>query len=262
MPKWTAISSEAHAAHYWTPRQNYAFAASMQVAEIFTQELSSLLPYYAFGFTTNPQNNSFQLVALLSLGGDKNLYIDKQEQWWCKEVPASVQSYPFSVASGPEGERVICIEESHLTLESNNYPLYNADESLTERVSSLVEALSKMDADRQQTQEAVNALSMADVIEPWTLTVNGGESEGGTTIKGLYRINETAFIALSRADFNKLRASGALVLAYAQLFSINQLGQLGKRADLRAKHIEHEVESSKHVESIFDSGGTLNFDNI
>jgi SapC len=262
MPKWTALSSGEHAAHYWRPRENYAFAASMQVIEIFMQELSLLLPYYAFGFTINPQNKKFQMVALLSLGGEKNLYIDKQEQWWCKEVPAALQSYPFSVASGPQDERVICIDESHLTLEPNENPLYNSAETLSEKVVSVVEALSKMDADRQRTQNAVDALATAELIESWPLTVNGGESEGGTTIAGLYRINEAALNELARSDFNKLRASGALVLAYAQLFSTNQIRQLGERAELRARHLEHEAQSSKHVDSLFDSGGTLNFDNI
>jgi hypothetical protein len=60
--------------------------------------------------------------------------------------------------------------------------------------------------------------------------------------------------------FSGLRQNGALGLAYAQLFSMNQVSRLGELAKLHARQAQQSQEPD--VDQLFGSDDTLHFDNI
>jgi hypothetical protein len=61
-------------------------------------------------------------------------------------------------------------------------------------------------------------------ITPWPLTVSIDNQP--QTIGGLYRIDEEKLNSIDDESFLKLRKSGALSLAYMQLFSMGRIGVL------------------------------------
>lgn len=256
MTQWIAVSRTEHADSHWRPRQGFGFAADLQVVAILIAELSKLLPHYVLGFVRN--GDQYQPVALVGLGGERNLYVNKENKWLCTYVPATLRGYPFTLADNDSGEPILCINESQLTEDQTAPPLFDSDGNLTSRTTHIFDFLGQCHANRILTQAACAALESCELIEPWPFTINRGENNEPLAINGLCRINEQALNALDGRQFAELRKSGATALAYAQLFSRNQIDQLAQRAEYIGKEIEST--SSRDLDDFFQDGGSLNLD--
>ena len=234
MTSWTAISPAEHADSRWLPRKDFAFAANKQLVEIFVGELKTVLHYYAVGFVK--QDEAYQLVALVGVEKDRSLYVDLNNEWTCEYVPASLRGYPFMLADSErqEDEKVLCIDQDYLTDDSDAVRLFKADGEQDDSITETLNFFVKCDQDRRTTQAACQALADAGVIEAWPLNVARGDDENSLSIEGFYCINEAKLNSLDTAVFAGLRETGAFHLAYAQLFSMNQLTQLSRRSEYLA----------------------------
>lgn len=258
MISWTAISRTEHAEKGWLPRNGFSFAAQQLVVEVLVAELSTLLPHYAFGFTK--PRDKFQFIALLGLGGERNLYVNAEQKWLGQLVPAALRGYPFTLADNTESsDRILCIDEDHLTDDADANPLFDEEGNLAPAITEMLKFLNQCDNNRKQTQAAVDMLAEAGVIGPWPLSINRGEDLEPISIEGLYRIDEEVLNTLSRTAFAGLRKFGALALAYAQLLSQNQLSQLAQRADYLGAQ-QAKLDAQQGVTGLFEDEGSLNFD--
>lgn len=263
MTSWAVITHSDHSDKRWHPRQAFKYAVTQNTADVLLPELSSLLPHYTLCFIQ--QGEKYKLIALLGLGGDRNLYVNQENYWMCHYVPATLRSYPFTLADNSEtGEKIFCIEESHITDDSDAtaFAFFDSDNNMAPETAIAFNFLSQCEASRVQTQAACNALAEAGVIEPWKLNIKRGENdEEPIALEGLYCINEIALNEVYMPVLVRLRELGALPLAYAQLFSINQFAQLGLRADYAAQQQE-KAGSSLDLSGMFEEGGSLNFDSL
>lgn len=260
MTTWTAVSRNEHSSSHWKPRHGFEFFAEKQVVPIMLAELSKLLPHYAMGFVKN-DDDEYEAIALIGLGGERNLYINKDSQWLCSYVPAHLRGYPFALLNDTSGEKILCIEGSHLSDNETLPRLFREEGELYSRVSEILGFLKQCELNRQQTEVAVAALASAGLIESWPLSIGRGEGEEPLTVNGLHRINEKELNLLDADRLAELRKTGALALAYAQLFSIAQIDQLTLRAEHLAKASKTAL-SSKGLDNLFSSEdyGSLNFD--
>lgn len=256
MTQWIAVSRTEHADSHWRPRQGFGFAADLQVVAILMAELSKLLPHYVLAFVRNGEQ--YQPVALVGLGGGRNLYINKEDKWLCTYVPATLRGFPFTLADNDSGEQILCINGSQLTDDPTAPLLFESDGNLTSRAASIFDFLVQCHTNRIATQAACAALESCELIEPWPFTINRGDNLEPLGINGLYRINERALNELDGSQFADLRSSGATALAYAQLFSRNQIDQLTQRAEYIGREIESS--SSQDLDEFFQDGGSLNLD--
>jgi hypothetical protein len=64
-------------------------------------------------------------------------------------------------------------------------------------------------------------------------------------VTGLYRIDEAVLNALENEDFLTLRQSGALLVADAQLLSMNQIAVLKQLAQIQTQFHEPDVVSMR-----------------
>lgn len=260
MSSWIPVSRTEHAQSYWKPRQGYEFAAAKQVVPVMLAELSRLVPNYVLGFVRD-ENENFKAVALVGLGGDRNLYITPDSKWLCEYVPAALRAFPFTVLKSTDGNNVFCIQSDHLSESTEHERLLDDDGELGVRTAETYKFISHCELNRNQTAEACEALAQAAIIEPWPISVSRGEGEEPRMINGLHRINEEALNELDAENLAGLRVSGALLLAYAQLFSMAQLDQLTRRAEYLSKSTA-QTSSSADMANLFssDDSGSLNFD--
>jgi hypothetical protein len=180
----------------------------------------------------------------------------------CSVVPAAFRGYPFILLTNSESaEKVLCIDEGYLSEDSNDTALFQEDGELDPSTDGVLNFLNKCDYNRGLTQKACDSLAEANIIEPWPLKISAADDEEGVPIEWLYRINEPALNSLSRSALAGLRSSSALPLAYAQLFSMNQLKLLSERAKLHDLQIA-QVDSNQEISRIFEDEGSLNFDGI
>jgi len=255
MPQWIAVSRTEHADRYYQPRQGYGFASEQAATPILQAELSKLLPHYTLAFV--PQGLGYQAVALLSLDGQKNLYVHSDGRWLGTYVPASLRGYPFTLANTEDSKTVLCVDQSQLSSESGG-ALFNADGELNEPVARTLDFLQQCEKNRQVTAAATQALAEAGVIEAWPLKLNTAEGQEPVPVNGLYRINEQALNNLDDDAYAKLRG-GPMALAHAQLFSMSQLNQLTDRVKFHDKHTAGK-EDPVDLEDLFgDDDDDLSF---
>jgi len=253
MPEWIALSRSEHAAKRYLPRDGYAFAANQPVASVLLAELAKLLPHYAMGFIE--QGGGYQPVALLSLDGQRNLYLAPNGKWLGTYVPAALRGYPFTLANTEDGQKALCLDQAHLS-DDRGEPLFDDDGNLGQSVARTLEFLQQCDRNRQVTLASAQALADAGVIEPWPLQVARGDEQEPLKVGGLYRIDEKALNALEADAYAALRG-GPMALAHAQLFSMGQLNQLTERVRF---HQESQAEPPESLDELFGGDDDLTFD--
>ncbi len=258
MHTWEAISASKHAKLNWRAKDHFEFASKRQVVEVLVSELSRLLPHYVFSFVL--KDEKFHLVALLGFG-DVNYYVTADYKWLGEAIPAAIRSFPFLLGNSKSDEKIFCIDKAYLTDNKEATPLFTELGELTNETAEVFNFLQSCEQNRRATAIAVEALAESELIEPWLLNVSNSNGEEHNPIAGLYKISEEKLNTISRSSLAKLRDKSALTIAYAQLFSLNQLHQLSLRSEILLQQ-ETETKSKVKLGDIFEDGGSLSFDSF
>jgi hypothetical protein len=235
MPSFIPINKEQHAKSKWRRFANYSFAASQGAAPIVAAEISKAVPALPIVFIE--QGGTFELSALLSVVPGQNMCVAPDGRWLSSFIPSSIRSYPFRLAT-PQGseQSILCIEEGCVISADNPLPgeaFFGADGKASASLQQALDFLTGLERNRIVTNLAVSSLAQAGVIKPWPITIKS--EQGDRTVQGLNCIDEAALNALSNEDFIKLRATGALPVAYAQLLSMGQLSVFTHLAQIQGQ---------------------------
>ena len=227
------ITREQFSNKAWWPHTSYAFAARSNVLPVVVSELVKLVPTMPLGFVRTEE--TFQLVAITSLQPNTNLFVAPDGNWIGDYIPATVRAYPFHLVKPLDSEEsVLCFDESSdLLVDAGQGEPFFDEDGPSPAIKAILSFLSDTETNRVLTQRLVDALQAANVIRPWALNLLEGER--AVPVESLYRIDEAALNALPENAFNTLREVGALPLAYAQMFSINQLAMLSKAVEIHAR---------------------------
>jgi hypothetical protein len=231
--KLTAITREQFATKAWWRPASYAFAAQSNILPVVVSELSKLVPSMPLGFVRT--ESAYQLVAITSVQPGNNCFVAQDGNWIGDYIPATVRAYPFQLVKPQDSEdSVLCFDESSaLLVEAGQGEAFFDADGPSQAIKTILNFLSETEASRGVTQRLVEALQSANVIQPWKLNLL---QEGQTVpVEGLYRIDEAALNTIADESYLSLRKAGALTLAYAQLFSMNQLAMLSKAAEVQAR---------------------------
>ena len=236
----TAVTREQFATKAWKRPAGYTPAAKSNILPVVVSELATLVPAMPLGFVKTQA--IFQLVAITSLQPDANYFVSPDGNWIGDYIPAAVRSYPFRMVKPQDrDEKVLCFDNSSglLADAGQGEAFFDAD-GPSAAIQNVLKLLSDTETSRLVTQRLVDALQDANLIQPWLLNLQQGEQT--IPVQGLYRIDEAALNALPGDAYLSLRKTGALPLAYAQLFSMNQLALLPKAARMQAQ-IKGQLEA-------------------
>jgi hypothetical protein len=234
MTQLTAITPDAFAQRNWQRYTSYSFAAHLHFIPALVTEIAKLVPALPLGFI--PREERFQLVALTALQADTNLFVAPDGRWLASYIPAALRGHPFGLAR-PEGgsEAVLCIDETSglIVAAGAGEPFFTEEKQPAPGIRDVMTFLARVEHDRTLTQKMVDALQTANLIQPWAVTAkhNGALVQ----VEGIYRIDEAALNGLDDAAWQMLRRSGALPVAYAQLFSMNQINLLEQASSQQAQ---------------------------
>jgi hypothetical protein len=175
------------------------------------------------------ENADFYPVAVLGLEPGQNLFVAPDGRWLGAYLPAVLRTYPFRLGSTENGQQVLCIDSNALLSGGNHgKPLFDAAGTLSSDVISIFQNLANDHAQRAVTLAGSAALHAHGLLAPWPITI---QSENGTqTIQGLLKIDEAALNVLPVEALGELRQTGALLMAYCQLLSMQHLPLLGQLA--------------------------------
>jgi hypothetical protein len=262
MPHYRPITTDNHADRRWQRHSGYAFTAKDAIAPLVVQELQKAILSLPIAFV--PQAESYLLVAVLGLADGKNLYFAPDGRWVGGYVPAAFRGYPFALANTEDGQQVLCIDEDSGLIGTEGEAFFNEDGTPSQAVSDVLNFLSQVGNNRIATQRLCGLLQKHQLFQPWPIKVHG--EAGEQIVKGLYRIDEAALNQLPAEAFMELRDSGALVLAYCQLLSMQHLPLLGQLAQLHAQAEQKAAlpttpSGELNLEFLKDSG-TISFGNL
>jgi hypothetical protein len=210
------------------------------------------------------QSGRYLLVALMSPIAGRNLFVGPAGQWLGSFVPAALRGYPFSVRRVEGSDKsVLCIDEdSGWIVEGDTNPdatkFFEQDGVPSAALKAILDFIGQVEQNRTGTDLAVAALAEAGVIQSWPLTVEQENKQ--TPVKGLHRIDEPALNALDDETFLKLRKASALILAHAQLMSMQMVGVFQHLLAMQQR-LTPQAQPLPSVSSLFptDDGGTIKF---
>lgn len=246
MPSFVPIGRGSHAGKAWLRFTSYRFAADKALIPLVSAELVKAAPAMPLAFVE--ENGALHLVAVMSLEPGKNQFVAPDGRWLGAYIPAAVRGYPFALlrADGAEAP-ILCVdEESGLVVDAGTpsaEPFFDDEAAPAPALKAVLDFLNQVEASRAATSRAVVALAAAGVLTPWPLQV--GPPESPRTVTGLQRIDEARLNTLDDEGFLSLRAAGGLVVAYAQLLSVGQIGifeTLGKlQAQISDAHAQQQA---------------------
>ena len=263
MPNYQAISLERHGPLHWKRFSTYAFAAADSAAPLTIPELPKAVVSMPTGFVQHGED--FALVAVLGLSPGMNLFVAQDWRWLGQYIPAVYRSYPFRLAPTADGKQVLCVDEDSglVTDGSKGESFFSEEDQPARAIQDILNFLTQLEQSRLHTVAACAALQKHKLIRPWTITVKTETGEQQAT--GLFQIDEVALNQLSGDALLELRQTGALLVAYCQLLSMQHLPVLGQLAEAHAKASEKALAAQKFMSgndldlSFFNKNGTISF---
>ncbi len=249
MSELAPITPKNHGSKRWQRYTSYSFAATTSYAPLVAAELQRAMQNMPLAFIRQGQN--FHVAAVLSLSPGDNLFVDSQGRWLGGYVPSVFRGHPFKLAKLQDQDKlVLCVDEaSGLISESGGEPFFDENSELAQPVREVREFLEKVAQNSVATQRAVNALAEAGVLASWQVKIEIGDEVLAPA--GLYRIDEARLNSLDNETFLKLRTAQALPVAYAQLFSMANMGMLKKLAEIRKKQPPQPPNDEVDLEKLF-----------
>ncbi|MCA1793975.1 MAG: SapC family protein [Desulfobacteraceae bacterium] len=230
MPQLSPITKQNHADKSWTRYSSYAFASKNNLAPVAGAEIAKAVHALPMAFVK--QQDSFLLVAVLSLIPGTNLFVAPDGRWLGGYVPSAFRGYPFQLAKTEgQDDLILCVdEESGLVNDdkSAGEPFFDDTGEVTQPVKDILNFLNQVEQNRAATSVAVAALADAEVLTEWPLKIKDQDQEKPVT--GLFQIDEAKLNFLEDEQFIKLRKSGSLPIAYAQLLSMGNIQVFEKLA--------------------------------
>jgi hypothetical protein len=261
MTNFQAVSKTTHADKRWKRYEHYQFAAKDAVTPLVAYELPRALAHLPIGFIQHQDN--FVLVAVLGLQAEQNLFVSPDGRWIGGYIPAIYRGYPFQLAASADGQSVLVFDEdSGLISDTEGERFFDVKGNPEKAVKEVLDFLGQVQNNREVSMRICAALQAEDLIQPWTITLKGKDSE--QTLQGLYRIDEDKLNRLDADALHRLQQVGALPVAYCQLFSMQHLQLLGKLAEAQANV---KVQQASNVNGKLDleflkENGTINFGNL
>lgn len=227
------ISRSRHTSKRWHHSTRYDFVSGSAVVPLALAEVPKAalaLPVAFFEL-----DGLWTLAAVLGLLPAQNLFVEANGQWTGTYLPAVLRAYPFALRANEAGETILCVDEASGLV--NNGPNGEAFFDDAGEPSAAIKQVFAFLTETARGEAALAAscgtLHSIGVIEPWPVSVK--RADGTQQVAGLHRIHEAALNKLDDAAFGELRRAGLVGLAYAQLLSMGNLTDLGRRAQASAE---------------------------
>jgi SapC len=226
----------------WHRTQGVGFARSLQTVPLVAVELPNVAVSLPLAIV--PQGLAgWRVVAVMGVVPGSNACVGPQGQWLSRHVPAALRGHPFAWNVDGEGAGELTLWSASRVAGPSGAPapllepVWAEDGQLSPQVLRVQSFLQQVEQGVQTLSVAAAQLHGAGLLEAW-------DPDGAVVppVAPWHRVNESALNALPNAEFVALRASGALVLAYAQMLSTGQWPMLRQLAERVAASAQQPAE--------------------
>ena len=231
------LDREKHKRLRVRPSNSYAFARNANSVFLAAAEFNEAMKEYAIVFS-RAGTGKLAPVAMLGLRTRENLYVDEQNQWDARYVPAFVRRYPFVLAQTAGEKLAMCIDEAYPGFNlKEGEPLFDEKGANTPFLANAVDFLEKYQQEFSRTELFCQRLEQAGLLRE--MNAKAGLKDGRSyTVSGLFVVDEPKLMTLPDAVALSLYRSGELHLVSLHLASLSNMQRLADKLLLRAPAIE------------------------
>lgn len=167
-------------------------------------------------------------LALLGTQQDRNAFVDDDNAWTGRYVPAFFRRYPFvfAVQEGSD-QMTLCLDEAYegLNTDDRGERMFDGDGTETAYLKTVLRFVEEYQATFNRTQAFCDRLEAAGLLEEARIDYTLADGRrGGVT--GFLRVSAEKFRALDDDQVVKMFRSGDLDLIQAHLLSMQQVEAL------------------------------------
>lgn len=203
--------------------------STQNILPLVLAEFPSAALEFPVCFIKNPQNEEYQVVALMGIESGENLFVN-DSNWDASYMPARYTHTPFGLLKNPEDENQfgIAIDAEHrLISDSEGEALFNEDGTETEFLTKQKESMTNYLDQEHQTKRFAKELEDAGLLVTRSIGMNIGEKK--MNVDGISMVDEEKLKELSDEDFLALHKKGMLSFIYTHLISMRQVQNLMRR---------------------------------
>ncbi len=235
--KPVVLDREKHRHRRIVPSESFAFARKANSLFLATAEFAEASKEFAIVFTR--QGDRVLPVAMLGLRARENLFIDDNDRWNARYVPAFLRRYPFVLARLPGQPALgLCVDEAFPGWsESEGEPLFDGQGQDTPFLRNATEFVLQYQREHERTEAFCQRLEQAGLLREMNARadLNDGRS---FTVEGLLMVDEPKLLALPDAAVLSLFRAGELHLISLHLLSLSNMKALVDRMALRKQPLQ------------------------
>jgi len=221
------LDFERHKGLRFKPARNFGFATSLASAPLSASEMVDAAKHYPIVFSTE---GPLLPVAMLSLKGGDNAFVDDRGDWLASYVPMHVARYPFILGDTENlANFVVMIDRAapHFAADDGE-PLFTEDGEYGPTLAKAREFLKAFQSKIVATQELLAPLAETGVLTMQRLDL---ERSDGTKalIEGVRAVDQKKLAELDDATLAGWVRSGLIVVITTHLGSLKNFASLAER---------------------------------
>ncbi|HCU65132.1 MAG TPA: hypothetical protein DF774_05155 [Rheinheimera sp.] len=233
LAKPVPLSNETHKDLKILPKFSLEAVNGRNVAPLMLQEFVAAAPFFPIFFLKNQDNSGYNAVAVYGLKEEQNLFVEN-ETYTGGYLPASIRTYPFTLAQAADDQLVLCVnEQADNVSRTEGQAMFNEDGSNTEFFDGVNKFFRDYIDSNTVSRNIVKQMEEMDLFKADGLQYTDAAGNQHR-LDGFFVINREKFEALSDEQFLSLRKFGVLPAIYAHFSSLDRIGALIQKLPVTA----------------------------
>ena len=250
--KVVPVNKQRHAGWSVKVGTDYAFAKHVNSVPIVAIEFPNAADEYPLVFAGDKE--SVMPVALLGIRENENLFLNEENHWDAKYIPAFIRRYPFVFSKSDDGSTfTLCIDEdfSGCNQENRGERLFDADGTRTQYLENILRFVNEYQGQYMRTQVFCKKLVELDLLEPMQAQFTLGSGQR-FRLAGFMAVNRERLKRLADEQVTALFKTDELELIYLHLQSMRNFNEMVART---TSHLDGTSLNSSTEETSIDTSG-------
>ena len=222
------LDREKHRTRRVKPSGGFAFARKSNSLYLAGVEFNEACKEYPIVFTRSPNGKTVP-VAVLGLRNQENLFVDAQDRWLARYLPAFVRRYPFVLAEVPGQSLAVCIDEAYPGLsETEGEALFDDKGQETPYLKQTLEFLTQYQREHQRTEAFCKRLQDNGLLKETNVRANLRDGRS-FTLNGMLVVDEKKLLELPEATVLAMFRNGEMHMVSLHLASLSNIQLLADR---------------------------------
>jgi hypothetical protein len=207
----------------------YAFSRNVNAVPLMAVEFPPASAEYAIVFAGTDE--ALMPAVILGMRGKENAYLDAEDGWRAKYIPAFIRRYPFVFSKSADGQTfTLCIDEEFkgFNREGRGEGLFGSEGKPTPYVDNVLKFLQDYQAQFERTRAFCAKLKQLELLEPMQATISLQTGEQ-LALTGFMAVDRKKLKALSGEALAELAKTDELELLYLHLQSLRNFNNVRDR---------------------------------